>query len=341
MTTISKIKAHVIRANIPGENATLAMRFIDIAANLTDGRYVGKYNGRKSHQPDVESVLSRAREAGVVRVMVTAGTLSESKSAVQMVKDDPALFCTVGVHPTRAREMLPDPVAHCEKLYRTVVDAGSKVVAIGECGLDYDRLQFCSKEDQMPAFLAQFALAEKTGLPMFLHDRNTGGDFGRVVREYRSKFSTGIVHSFTGTMEEMQSYVEMGLYIGLNGCSLKTEDNLRVAAAIPLERIMLETDCPFCEVRSTHAGFAHVKSKWQAKDKKKHDPDALVKGRNEPCRIRQVCEVIAAVRQIPEEDLARAAFNNTIKVLFPEEASNMGSSPYDWSMAAVAGPSSS
>lgn len=311
------------------------MHFIDIAANLTDGMFRGKYNGTQRHGPDIPAVLSRARAAGVVKTLVTAGTLSQSREALKLCGDDPSLFCTVGIHPTRARELKEDAEAHCEKLLAVVSEGKHKVVAIGECGLDYDRTRFCSREDQLPGFIAQFSLAEKTQLPMFLHDRNTAGDFLRIVTENRSRFTTGIVHSFTGTMEEMRAYVDLDLYIGINGCSLKTKDNIEVAKAVPLDRIMLETDSPYCEIRSTHEGSDWVKSKWPSKDKKKYSPEALVKGRCEPCRIRQVCEVVAAAKDVSEEHVARAAFNNTMKVLFPLEAQNMGSSPFDLSVGAV------
>lgn len=315
-----------------------AMHFIDIGANLTDGRYKGEYNGSKKHDPDLQTVLSRADSAGVVRTVVTAGTLRQSREALQLCQSDPRLFCTVGVHPTRAREMLQDPEAHCDKLLSVIQEGKGKVVAIGECGLDYDRSQFCSEQDQMPGFKAQFLLAEKTRLPMFLHDRNTRGDFLEVIKENRSRFSTGVVHSFTGTLEEMRAYVELGLFIGINGCSLKTQENLDAAKAVPLDHIMLETDCPYCEIRSTHVGSALVKSKWPSKDKKKYSAEAMVKGRSEPCLIRQVCEVVAAAKGISEEELARAAFNNTMRVFFPEEAKNMGRSPYDLSIASVPNP---
>lgn len=311
------------------------MRFIDIAANLTDNVFKGSYNGTNRHPPDLSSVLSRASSTGVVRMLVTAGTLSQSVEAAELCRDRPMLFSTVGVHPTRAGEMVADPEAHCKQLLQVITNFSQNVVAVGECGLDYDRTQFCSQEDQLPAFIAQFSIAEATGLPMFLHDRNTKGDFGRVVRENRSRFSTGVVHSFTGTMEEMQNYVDLDLYIGINGCSLKTLENLQVAAAVPLPRIMLETDSPYCQIRPAHAGSTLIKTTWPAKDKKKFSPDAVVKSRCEPCMIRQVCEVLASVKGISEEELAHAAFNNTMKVFFPNEVRDMGSSPHDLCSGAI------
>ena len=73
---------------------------------------------------------------------------------------------------------------------------------------------------------------------------------------------------------------------GVNGCSLKTEENLEVVGGIPLDRLLLETDSPYCEIRATHAGVRHVKSVWPSRKKEKHDPEATVKNRNEPCHIR-------------------------------------------------------
>lgn len=103
-----------------------------------------------------------------------------------------------------------------------------KFVAIGECGLDYDRFTYADKYHQLKVFPGHFDLAQKFGLPMYLHSRNTEGDFVRIVRENRDKFSTGVVHSFTGDKEELDQLVELGLYIGVNGCSMKTEENLEI-----------------------------------------------------------------------------------------------------------------
>lgn len=151
------------------------------------------------------------------------------------------LYSTVGCHPTRCNEFLEDAGAYLDALEKLITSHPSKVVAIGECGLDYDRLHFCPEDIQRRFFAVQFDLAEKTKLPMFLHNRNTGNDFYDMIRQNRHRFTEGVVHSFDGTMEEMQRLVDLGLYIGINGCSLKTEENLEVAKAIPEDRLMFET----------------------------------------------------------------------------------------------------
>ena len=164
-----------------------------------------------------------------------------------------------------------------------------KFIAVGECGLDYDRLEYANKESQLLAFIPHFDLAQKHKLPMYLHSRATGSEFNDIVKANRHKFSTGVVHSFTGTLQEMQDLVELDLYIGINGCSMKTEENCEVVKQVPLDKLMIETDCPYCDIRNSHAGAKHVKTVFPRKDKGKYATDSsefqIVKDRNEPCTI--------------------------------------------------------
>ncbi len=151
--------------------------------------------------------------------------------------------------------------------------------------MDYDRLGYADRDAQMKAFPPHFELAEKTGLPMYLHNRNTQGDFVEILRRNRDRFSKGVVHSFTGDAEELRSLLDMDLFIGINGCSLKTQQNCEVAATVPLDRILLETDCPYCEIRKTHFSHKYVKTQFDSKKKERHDISCMVRGRNEPCTI--------------------------------------------------------
>lgn len=124
-------------------------------------------------------------------------------------------------------------------------DAGH-AVAFGEIGLDYDRLFLSAKEPQLKYFEAQLDLAVEIQLPLFLHSRAASEDFERLLAPRLEKLpKKGLVHSFTGTMEEMKRMVALGLDVGVNGCSLKTEENLEVVKAIPLDRIQIETDGPW------------------------------------------------------------------------------------------------
>ena len=348
----------------------------------------GAYQGKQYHESDLHRVLRRAKTTGVERIIATAGTLEDSIEAIALVqkfdasgtsKSDagdtqsetekqststPALFTTVGVHPTRCDvfENSGDAEAYFQKLLEhaakhsgnnddnddssAVSDSPSsskRVVAIGECGLDYDRLQFCGKDTQVVWFERQFELSRVTQLPMFLHSRAAHADFFQILKRMRSEHELPpcVVHSFDGSVDELNDLLTLpDVYIGINGCSLRTEESLEVVNMIPSDRMMAETDAPWCAIRNTHPGMVNnfVTTKWQSKDKKKMykelegctDVSAVqeletsvqqvtVKDRCEPCHIVQVVEVLAAVRGEDPETLAEACRANTMKVFFPND----------------------
>lgn len=140
-----------------------------------------------------------------------------------------------------------------------------RLVALGELGLDYDRLHYCPAALQRHAFAAQLRLAAALAppLPLFLHSRAAHADF---VAGLRAAFGDrlerlekgGVVHSFTGTAAEAAELMGLGLYVGLNGCSFKTAENCEVVRAVRLDRLMLETDGPWCEVRPSHEGWKYL-----------------------------------------------------------------------------------
>merc|ERR1740117_1893668 len=300
---------------------------IDIGANLIDPMFAGNYRGKQAHAPDMARVLDRAASQGVETIMLTAGSLTEAHDALAMARTNAKFFSTVGVHPTRAGEfdLHPEgPAAYLEGLLavaREGVKQG-KVVAVGECGLDYDRLHFASKETQLAHFERHFEITEQTGLPMFLHCRAAADDFVAIIAANRHRFKEGVVHSFDGSLEEMRRMVALGLHVGINACSLKSGDNIEVMKQIPSDRLMIETDAPWCDLRPTHASSQWVASKWPSVKKEKYDPatlkETLVKGRNEPCCLRMVLEVVAAARGEPIEELGKRIYDNTKRVFFPE-----------------------
>ena len=266
--------------------------------------------------------------------MVTAGTLAEAQHAVAFCREwneklgTGRLFTTVGVHPTRANEWKSDPTSYMAGLERVLQDDAAQqapvVVAIGECGLDYDRLEFCDKHTQMECFEQHFRLAKKYKLPMFLHSRATDGDMVEVLRANApAMVKGGVVHSFDGSTEEMEALLSIQcgegamLYIGINGCSMKTEDNLEVITRVPLARLMVETDAPWCGIRPSHASHAYLKNPLpQQKDKKKWEKGCMVKGRNEPGCLRQVVEVVSGVKGAPVEDVVNETTKNAEKMFF-------------------------
>lgn len=299
-------------------------KIIEIAANLTDPVYQGTYYGKTVHTPDIINVIQRAKNVGVTKIMVTGGSLTESSLALNMCQLDSSLYSTVGCHPTRCTEFencTDGPAGYLNKLKELAISgmSTSKVIAFGEVGLDFDRLEFCSKEVQLKHYEPQIQLACELKLPLFLHCRNSFSEFYPIMKKYAHNICGGVVHSYTGTLEEALAFIELGLHIGINGCSMKTEENLRVIAGIPIEKIMVETDAPWCDIKQTHASFRFVKTSVKSVKKEKWSENFLVKSRNEPCRIIEVLEVISGIKNIPLNEVIDQTYENTCGVFFKSE----------------------
>jgi Tat protein secretion system quality control protein TatD with DNase activity len=162
--------------------------------------------------------------------MITGSDLEESKHAIEISKVYPGqCYATVGVHPCSAKLFDSQPGGPSEllsalrKLALEAKEAGH-AVAFGEIGLDYDRLFLTPKEQQLKYFEAQLEIAIEVQLPLFLHSRAASEDFERLLKDKLEQLpKRGLVHSFTGTADEMQSLVDLGFDIGVNGCSMKSE----------------------------------------------------------------------------------------------------------------------
>ncbi|KAK0198281.1 hypothetical protein F5146DRAFT_1018935 [Armillaria mellea] len=258
-------------------------------------------------------MLERARAAGVKSMIITGGSLHESREALRLAETH-GLYATVGCHPTRSGQFdkfRGGPEAYLkglDELLEKHKQGKGRVVAVGET--------------QKTHFRSQLALAKKHHLPLFLHSRAAHKDFVSILQE--EGFGEdggravggkgGVVHSFTGTVEELNELMNMGFHISVNGCSLKTEVNLQAAKTIRPELFMLETDAPWCTLTSTHASKPHLDTL---------PPNSVygrpVKGRNEPCAIGGVAWVIHKLNGVPFEKVTEKAWKNTVELFGLEE----------------------
>jgi TatD DNase family protein len=245
---------------------------VDIGANLTN----------KAFAPDLEPVLQRARAAGVGAIVVTGTTVEGSRAAAELAARH-GLFATAGVHPHHARDCDAAALAEIAALL-----ARPEIVAVGECGLDYNRM-FSPREDQLRCFEAHLDLAARHGKPLFLHERDASADLLAVLREHRARLGAVVVHCFTGDRAALQAYLALDLHIGITGwiCDERRGLHLRdLVGSIPSDRLMLETDAPYLLPRNL--------------------PKAPRDRRNEPAFLPWVLEAVAAAQGRPAQDVARA-----------------------------------
>jgi TatD DNase family protein len=251
---------------------------IDIGANLA----------HDSFDADRAAVIERAAAAGVGRIVVTGSSEQSSLDAARLAAGRPGrLYATAGVHPHHAADFSP-------RVRETLLRLAERpeVVAIGECGLDYFR-DFSPREAQREAFQGQLELAAACGLPVFLHQRDAHDDFVEILSPMLARLPRAVAHCFTGNAEMLREYLGMGLYIGVTGwiCDERRGGELREAApAIPLDRLMLESDAPYLLPRT-------LRPKPPSR-------------RNEPMHLREVLRIFAEVSGRPEGTIARAATEN-------------------------------
>lgn len=233
---------------------------------------------------DREAVIQRAREAGLVAIIEIGADLESSRAAVALAEAHD-FYAAIGIHPHDAETLTPAALAELRELARH-----SKVVAIGEIGLDYYR-DLSPRDAQRRAFEAQLALAAETGVPIVIHCREAWEDTLAVLRGFAAQaggLRYGVIHSYSGGLGRLEEVLALGFSIGLSGpVTFPKSERLRaVAAAVPLERLLVETDCPYLTPQP-HRGE-----------------------RNEPAYVRYVVEEIARVRGLSVEEVARVTTAN-------------------------------
>lgn len=212
------------------------MQLIDIGVNLT----------HPSLAREAQAVLRRAREAGVVQLLLTGTSLDESEAALRLCEEldesGQQLFSTAGVHPHDAKEWNADS----ERLLRDLLRQ-PRCRAVGECGLDFNR-DFSPRPQQEQALEAQLQLAVELQLPVFLHEREADTRLLAILRHYRDQLPAAVVHCFTGERQALFGYLDLDLHIGITGwiCDERRGTHLHgLVGNIPDNRLMLESDAPY------------------------------------------------------------------------------------------------
>ncbi|MFW2373597.1 MAG: TatD family hydrolase [Gammaproteobacteria bacterium] len=246
---------------------------IDIGLNLTASAF----------SQDLPDVLARAQEAGVRQMVVTGTDIEHSRQAEALTRQYPGLlYATAGVHPHHAKDCNDQTLAQLELLAKQ-----QGVVAIGECGLDFNR-NFSPRDVQIQWFEAQLELASGLGLPVFLHQRDGHKEFVEILSIWRPRLINAVAHCFTGGMEQVKSYLDLDLHLGVTGwiCDERRGQDLQQAVQyIPLNRLMIETDAPYLLPRDLSP---------KPKDR-----------RNEPRYLPHICEAVAHHRNEEVDDVAQ------------------------------------
>ncbi len=190
---------------------------------------------------DREKVLNEIRENGVIGVLNCAASYASLKTTDKLTKDYDFIFGALGIHPENANEMKKDTLDEIKDYIKN----NDKIVAIGEIGLDYYWDENPSKDIQKEVFRRQMNLARELSFPVVIHDRDAHKDTLEIMKEFPEV--TGVVHCFSGSVEFAKECINLGYYIGFTGVVTfkNAKKVIEVAREIPLEKILVETDCPY------------------------------------------------------------------------------------------------
>jgi len=250
--------------------------FVDVHAHLIDEVF-----------QNPKDVLGRANFFGVEKIICASSNIETSKKSVELANCSEGVFATVGIHPEDACEFDDNSLKELEFLCKN-----KKVVAIGEIGLDY-HYENCDKEQQKDVFLKQIVLADKMSLPIQIHCRDAMEDTMKILKSHKELLKCGgIFHCYSGSIEEAKEILKLGFSFSFGGvCTFKNARRLpEVISLLPIENILLETDCPYL-APEPHRGET-----------------------NEPKYIPIIAEKIAEIKNMTLEEVARATTKNAKRI---------------------------
>jgi TatD DNase family protein len=241
---------------------------IDTHAHLDNGRFA----------EDLDAVLKRAADNGISHILTIGCDLESSRQSVALARKYPEVHAAVGIHPHDAAEASDEAIDEL----RVLIERESKVVAVGETGLDFYRDR-CPRDVQRQAFRRQIGLAREVKKPLVVHDREAHDEILQILREEGAAETGGVLHCFSGDVVMARACIELGFYISFPGTlTYPGNEVLRdVARAVSTDHVLLETDCPYLA------------------------PQPLRGRRNEPAFVRHTAEELARLKNLSVEDIAR------------------------------------
>lgn len=262
---------------------------IDIGLNLTNSRF----------RNDTEQVINSALAVNVGAMIVTGTNIEQSQNAQQLTQEYPhCLYATAGIHPHDASTFSDKSVTQLQTLLND-----KKVVAVGECGLDFNR-NFSTPAEQLSCFEIQLELAVELQMPVFLHQRDANDNFLQLIKKYRSGLVGAVAHCFTGGQKELESYLQEDLHVGITGwlCDERRGQELRDCVnLIPVDKVMVETDAPYLFPRNYKLPDEDSLS---SKQKKK------IRSRNEPQYLPYIIEALANLMMQDKDVIAQMMTKN-------------------------------
>ena len=252
--------------------------YFDTHAHLDDEQF----------DADREELIERMQREGIRPCMTVGANMHMNRIAVELAQRYAGyLYAAVGLHPNDADELNDDTMAQLKAWMGLPC-----VKAWGEIGLDYHYEDSPSRQVQQAAFAAQLDAARQADKPVILHIREAHGDALAMLRERRGSLPRGVVHCYSGSWESAQEYLDLGFHISFTG-SVTFKNAVKLAAVsdrIPLERLMIETDCPYMA------------------------PVPLRGRRNDPCNVKLIAQFLAGRRGMDVEELARVTRENGLKL---------------------------
>ena len=253
------------------------MKIVDTHCHLND----------EALYKDIDNVISRARQAGVEKMVVIGWDKASSELAIKIAETYDNIYAVIGFHPENIFDINDDVLYKTLELYKN-----PKVVGIGEIGLDYHWTKDPEKRElQKQYFIKQIEFANKVGLPISIHSREAFNETLEILKEHKPMHG-GVMHCYSGSVENINDIINLGLYIGLDGPVTFTNAKTpkEVAAEVPLEKLVVETDCPYLS------------------------PHPLRGTVNEPANISLIVDAIAESRGMSKKHLLDVLYQNSCKL---------------------------